>query len=695
MNLSVLRHWRSLLEPRRLAWALLAAWFAGLLVAAVQLDRWQGQIGRTLLQLQADEQFRARAGPREQVDPEWYRRKALALLAAMEQLRQDAWWTLFMPGSWHVFDDLEERLAARIEREFADIVLETLRRELLSRAGRLTGWPGPGQPPQCAAPQPAAGPRTPSNSPQDLPEFLALRDYLQALRPLDEAAQSWLQLQRPPDASSPAHLRRLVRYTLEAELPGPVSRSVALFGAARPAGGAPDATFAALQAAARCSLLKGTAAIDARLLASNDLLALEQALAERSTGLFDARRAEPFVPAVQRLRAVHALLRQQDALLARGDTAWMREGAPLPPAYEALLAQAAALSLLGPEAARQARDQSAAALAQFRRQFEALFARRGPPALAWDEAHARYVQSPERVALRQALDLLLQEPFMQLQGDGTLAPAPASFDQALAVADQRRRVRQELLPKFPESARPALARLVDQRLVLFAHDAAANAIRASLPQDPAAPFDVPAFRAQRDQVARVQELLLALGAPDLAQRLGTQQAAELSARLARAQQELQALPLFAHVTDFGWWRGEPAPLLKAMGVADAVALQNLLSQQYRQLDAMARQASQYLAAADGALAQDPVAQRWQQLADEVERYRAHLPDSSMLAMERYLLTLGPALQRDNCMEQLLSQLPPRHDDVVALRLTQMHNALAQRCTQLRAQAPSPPVAVTR
>jgi type VI secretion system protein ImpL len=273
---------------------------------------------------------------------------------------------------------------------------------------------------------------------------------------------------------------------------------------------------------------------------------------------------------------------------------------------------------------------------------------------------------------------------MQLRGDGTVAPAPASFEEALAVMETRRRLRREVLPALPDVARPAVARLVDARLALLAHDAAANAIRAALPQDARAHFDPFAFRAQRGKLAQVQAVLVTLGAPDLAQRLGTQQAAELGARLARAKEELRAMPLFsARAADFSWWRGEPAPLLRALGVADAGQLQNWLAGQFRQLEALSRQAEQFLTAADGSLVPDASAQDWQRLVREMDRYRAHLPDSSLLAMERYLLTVGPQLRRENCGELLLAQSPPRHGDEVALQLTLVHNALVQRCGQLR------------
>ena len=699
-------NWRSLFAPlrrlridaRQVAIALLAVWFFGLVGATVQLERWQAQLSRTLLQLAADKEFRARVSQRDEIDPQWYRRKALVLLAALEKVRRDTWWTLSIPGSWNRFDDLEERLAARMEREFADIVLDTLRRELFARGSRLTGAPlAPGgadlrTPVECAAPPVArsqSAPATAGQGAEGLPEFAALRDWLASLGELEGAVHAWQALHRQPGAEGITHLRRLVHYTLDADLPGPLTRSVELFNAMAQDETAPAAQLVtALQTAARCTLLQGSAALDARLLANNELLGLEQALVERSAGLFDLRRQEPPGPGLQRLAAVHALLQQQDALLARGNTAWMREGRlPIGPGQQALLQQAAGMTLLGSEVVDRLHAQSDAAFQKFRRQFDALFGRRGEPGLVWDAAHARYVFSPQRAALRDGLSRLLQEPRMQLRVDGSVAPAPASFEEALAVMDTRRRLRREVLPTLPDLARPSVARLVDARLALLAHDAAANAIRAAVPQDPRAHFDPYAFRAQREKLAQVQSVLVTLGAPDLAQRLGTQQAAEIGARLARASEELRAMPLFsARAADFSWWRGEPAPLLRALGVGDAGQLQQLLAGQYRQIETLSRQAEQFLAAADGSLPADPSVQDWQRLVREMDRWRGHLPDSSLSAMERYLLTVGPQLRRENCGELLMAQSPPRHEDEVAQQLTLVHNALVERCGQLRAGA---------
>ena len=120
---------------------LLASGPSASLVAACNSGSWRQELTRTLLQLNADAQFRARVQSREAVDPEWYRRKALALLSATERLQQRRRWTLFVPGSWRPFDDLEEQVQARLAREFGDIVVETMRRELYARASQLTGVP--------------------------------------------------------------------------------------------------------------------------------------------------------------------------------------------------------------------------------------------------------------------------------------------------------------------------------------------------------------------------------------------------------------------------------------------------------------------------------------------------------------------------------------------------------------------------
>ncbi|HEY0826006.1 MAG TPA: type VI secretion protein IcmF, partial [Ramlibacter sp.] len=404
--------------PVTLAYAVLALWAAGIAVAGYQLGAWRMELTRTLMQLNADAHFRARAQHREAVDPEWYRRKALALLSASERLHRDAMWTVFLPGSWQAFDSLEEQIHARVEREFSDIVVETLRRELYSRASRLTGVPlvrGTGDllmGADCQSPVPQALERKLTAAAEDLPEFVAVADYVVSVERLDEAVQSFLSLQY--SGGQAEQLRKLVAYTLGKELPGALAGAVRMFQVNDEVNIQPALMQSRLQWATRCALGKGMGALHTRLLNTNDLFALEQGLVERSTGLFDPPvRPVPFDRTLERYRAVHALLDDQHAMLARGRNGWMGHASlQLGPAYQHILKRIERTRLFGPETLHQLQNQSGASFAEFRRQFELAFGTGGEPGIVWLEGEKRFGLSPERAALRQGLDALLKTSFM-------------------------------------------------------------------------------------------------------------------------------------------------------------------------------------------------------------------------------------------------------------------------------------------
>lgn len=687
-----------------MAVALLVLWAAGLLLAALQLDAWRSELTRTLVQLNADAQFRTRlARHRDAVHPEWYRRKALSLMAAAEKLEDHHAWSIFIPGSWRMFDDLEERLAARFEEEFGDIVVETIRRELYARAGRLTGVATKAGTADllltgdCAAPAAKAAQRRLSAAAEDLPEYVALRDYLRELQVLDQAVQAFLALQRN-GLHDPQQLRQLVHYTLGAQLPGSLSRSMRLFRDPDEVSIQPVLMQTALQWSTRCTLFKGMGALYTRMLASNDLLTLEQALAQNSAGLFDATaRPAAFDRTLERYRAVLALLQDQESLLGQGRNAWMRGSTPrLGPAHDALLAQIEQTGLLGPQVLEQLQQQFASAFAGFRREFDAAFGGK-QPGLVWVESQQRFALSPERIALRGGLAALLQEPFMKEQD---LPPKAAliktALDKGLGLEDAtgwvaaRDRFVQASLPRFPAFAQAAVARVVDGRVAELVYQRAFRALKAAEPVDIAAPFDAAAFHSQGERVAEVRALLDRLGARGLSSRLWALHTEPLVKRLAAMQQEWEQLALYQpRAGDFAWWQGEAAPLWQAFGAADGAGVQRSLAEQITRLEALSLRAAPLLAAAGPALAADPQAQRWVKMTAELQRWRTRQPDSSLMALERYLLGVGSDLRRDNCAEKLAMHPLPRHDDEIAQRYLQLHTALVHRCTQLRAATPGP------
>lgn len=686
---------------------LLLAWALGLAVAAAQLGTWRQELSRTLVQLNADAQFRARAQHRDAVDPEWYRRKALSLLKATERLHRDTAWTLFVPGSWQVFDDLEEKVEARIGQEFGEIVVETIRRELHARASQLTGVPqvrGAGDlrlDADCRSPIPQTLDRKLGASAEDLPEFVAIADYVRAVESLDAAMQAFLSLQHA--GGQPEQLRKLVAYTLATELPGTLAHGVRLFHGPDEVNLQPALMQTRLQWATRCSLAKAMGALHVRLLQTNDLLVLEQGLAERSSGLFDARaRPAAFDRTLERYRAVHGLLEDQHKLLAKGRNEWMRSGSlQLGPAYQDLMDRIARTQLLGPDVVLQLHAQSRAAFADFRRQFETTFGGQRDPGIVWLEPEQRFGLSPQRTALRTGFGSLLQMSFMSEDGAtpaarartvGSLAAATA---EAQALAEARARFLAQTLPEFPGYTQPAVSRVVDARVSELVYQKAYRALKAGLPADARQPLDPAAFRQQREQVATVQAVLKETGGAALGDRLAATLDAELLRRFALLQEDWQAQPLYdARGSDFAWWQGDALATAQALGAADIAVTQASLARLAARLATLTQQSRALLALAGPALAQDPSAQRWQRLQQEMDRYRARQGDSSLLRLELYLAALGNDLRRDNCAERLAVLAPqPAHDDDVAQRHVQVHNALANRCLELRMQANAlPPVA---
>jgi type VI secretion system protein ImpL len=693
--------WRAI-RWTHVATALLGLWAAGLLVAAVQLGAWNQELVRTLLQIRADTAFRQRmAELHETIPRDWYRSKALGLLAASEKLQDDTHWMVFVPGSWRPFDDLRDRLAIRIEREFSEIAVETVRRELFHRASRLTGVAqdkasaellvGGG----CGLPPAPSGLDASAKALQQLPEFVAVQSHLEGIDQLDQALNAMVALQEP-SAADAENLRVLVQYTLGAELPGRLSRGAVYFrNGLRPADpGYAAVGFAHVKYAARCSLAKAMAALDARLFERNDLLAAETYLAQRASRFFaPGARPQPSADTVQGLHEVVAALNQQEALLAHRDYAWLQQGTPsLGPAHEGLLARVAAIGLLGPDAVEQVRRRSSQALQPFRDQFARTFSTGGEPALVWLPDRGRLALSPQRLALRDGLVALLQEPFMA-PAAGRPFPqsvvSPLSWDvqrleQVLALSDTRRRFVAESLPKFPQGVQGSISQIVNTQLAQTVQDATLEAMVPGGGGEAPASFDPAAYRTQRAQLAKVQALLAELGARGRGERLRSLLGQDLVDRLAVAEQALWHTPLYsARTHDFSWWQGEGSPILQAFGVADSLTLRHVLAQQFGQLQEYVGQAGALLAYADAAIAANPTVARWRGMLPELEQYHAGRADSSLLALERYLVALGPELNRANCVDRLSAAPAPAGADEFAQRHAHIHRALLARCAELR------------
>ncbi|MGJ7610811.1 MULTISPECIES: type VI secretion system protein [unclassified Variovorax] len=698
---------------RALRWTaivFLCGWGIGLVVATWQLHRHNGTLVSALSQLQHDAQYRMRAQQRgEPVPSAWYRNKALSLLAMNERLRTDGTYSFFMPGSWQVFDDLNERVIERIEREFGDIAVGTLRRELMARVSQLSGveqdeatgefivGASCGLPPSFRTLGDA--PRKNGLLVEDQPEFGALQRYLGSAEQLDTALQAVERL-RQPSTGNAEDLRVAVRYALGAELPADLGRNLRYFRQAAE-GRALSIPLAPVQAALRCALDKGTAQLDTRLFVGNELLVSEQALARLLPSLAGGGT---FARTTASYREVIAAIKDQEDLVASGKGGWMRQPVlVLGASYDRTIARIEQNRLLGQEPADAVRARAQDAFQKFRAEFNLRFGG-AQPGLVWQDKEGRFALASERIALRDALTALLAQPFMAAARDRDLPGAPggnlrsaaswdlARLDQALAIGDVRKRYMTEGMLAFPPAVRPGIESALNAHFAQLVVDQVAEAatgagdgLRAASGALTATDTQAAAYEASRQRLAKVQALLYEMGAGARADDLRAMMSRDALQRLEGVDEAFTQSELYAmRGRDFQGWRGERGPMLAAFGVSDAGSLAAYLGQQFSRTETLGKLADSYTAALDGAGAGSVLAQRWQAINRDLERYRLKNPNSSLLLLEQFLGTTGAEIDRDTCAAKLAGKAPAaRIGDYFADRHQQIYSALLARCYELQ------------
>ncbi|CAG4897655.1 type VI secretion system protein [Paraburkholderia saeva] len=695
---------------RALRWGgivLLGGWGIGLVAASWQLHYRNVELVAALGELHSVGQQRAMAAQHTQdLSPDWYRREALSLIAMNQRLAAETSSSFFMPGSWSLFDDLDRRVRDRFEQAFGDVAVTAIQRELLARVSQLTGVgrdPSSGQlitGDDCIAPEgmDSAQRQPGSLSVDDLPELRAMQRYVGSIDQLDATLRALQQLQRPDPRNAEA-LRLVVRYTLGAELQGNVSGSLPFF-YRDPDGGrsyAGDATtltgtgLAVLQQPVRCTFEKGTQRLDDRLFRNNALLVAERAVKDHLGNLSLAGTAGGDAGQMTAdYRSIVAGINAQQDLLAAGKGAWMRREQFSPgPVYERLFAQAAQNRLIGAEIVAQDRDRSGTAFQVFRSELVQRFG--GPDSgVVWLDKDGRYALAPGRVALRDGLTALLNQPFMAAPRDLALPVLPegavivwdrAQLDKALTLGDTRKRFLAEGLTGLPAAAQPAIGQALDMQFARLATDAVAAAATVTPVQgDP----DSASFDAANARLVRIKAMLAEMGANARIEDLDMLVSRDALAHLRAVDDALTQAELYATrpaATSDGV-RPPRSLLVAAFGVPDAAGLAPYLAQQSARALALGHEASFYLAALDATDLATPLAQRWQAINRDLERYQLKNPNSSLLNLEQFVQTVAAEQGDGGCMEKFAARPSASGgDDYFAQRHAQLYDKLLATCSR--------------
>lgn len=704
---SASQHMRRPAMNRIARWAMIgvpAVWLVGMGVASVQMNRQVEDITASLQKLDRDSRASIEASNSNVIDPARSRQRAMDALTNIERMDAARLRSVFMPGSWPWLDDLHARVHRRLEQGFADNAFDPMRRAIYRRASQLTGVPvDPASGNLIAGAScslPAQWNETAFAKPgnalniEDLPEFAATLQYVGQIEELDRVLRAMNRLKGTDDPASGEDLALVVRVLLGAELNGNATRTAELFRQAIK--GTPALPVTPLQEAASCSLNLAFKATYERLFANNGLLRSEQTIAQTASSLTGAQQ-EASDPAalVGAWQTLHDTLLRQEALLTSGKGAWMRRRTlQLGQAHDALLQKVQAVPLLGKDIAGDAQTLAENGFAKFLAAWEdTLNADRHShhmaSGLAWSDTSSSWAFSPARKGLLDALSELLAQPYMKINRLSRLPDVPAGatvtwnrarLDQALALAETRKRFQTELLTKFPVTLQGPVARLNDVALAEAARDLLSQAYIVS-----AADVQAPAPEADRMRALQLRAWLRELGGESVAESLSAVLAKDALSRLQFLDNAFARAEIFMpRDIAFRTWEGAKSPLIDAFGATDPASLAVYVSQQQAYIDAVGKDAEGLLQQLGTGYANNPMVARWQAIVADVSRYRLKSPTSSLMMLEQFILSGTAEVDVKNCMEKLSSRAGQRRAaDLFSDRMQVLQAGLYTRCREIK------------
>ncbi|MDN2710541.1 type VI secretion system protein [Janthinobacterium sp. SUN118] len=702
-----LAYWSALLLP--------ALWALGLIVSSFQLHRLAGEMIVYLDALNGDDRAslqsgRAAAGwtaaaggaPNAQRSQQ----RAVDALLNIEQLGEAHFSSLFMPGSWPIFDDLHDRVQQRLEQGFADNAFEALRRAAFAQLSQLTGVP---RDPatgsliagaQCTLParwhEQAGVPAPSALNLEDLPHYLAMLQYLARMDELDRVVSAMLRLKGPSSVpASGDDLALVVRVLLGTELNGTPARTAALF--REVAQNVPSLAIEPMQEAARCSLHLASGAMYRRLFDENGLLRAEQAVAASTGGLFDGvQRSSDLDTQLRQWQTLRAALDAQQSQLMVGKGGWMHQSnLNLGAAHDAMLERIGANSLLGKVGAQDSRQLATQGFGRFVMAWDATLAAPNPvdaggPGLAWAGATASWAFTPERKALHEAVSALMAPPYMRAETPVRLPDVPAGatirwdkaqLERAASLAEARKAFQAGPYTRLPSRLQQPASALVDQALAGSVHGALAQALTIAAAELPSAASD-----ADYASVLRVRARLEEMGARQAVAEVDTALARDAMSRLRRLDEVFTAGEVFVpRDRAFQGWKGEKGALVEAFAAGDGAGLNAYLAQQQEFIEILGKQVEGVLTQLSGAAASQPLVARWQAILADLRRYRLKSPTSSLLAVEQFILNGSADIDLANCADKLGARMAQRRGaDVFAERLHGLQSGLLARCRELSA-----------
>ncbi|MFL9937168.1 type VI secretion protein IcmF, partial [Paraburkholderia sp. RL18-103-BIB-C] len=204
--------------------------------------------------------------------------------------------------------------------------------------------------------------------------------------------------------------------------------------------------------------------------------------------------------------------------------------------------------------------------------------------IVWTEKGALYDVSPECLALRDGLAKLLNQPFMVAPrglsmpalADGSVVTSDrVQLDQALALANVRKRFLAEGLVNLPEAVQPSVEQAVDAQFARLISDRVAAAAAVTPPQGEP---DSASFDAARLRLVKIRAALVDMAASTQIDDLDTLVSRDALAHLRLVDDALNRSELYSTRPTASSGSGAHGTMLAAFGINDVGSLGAYLDQ---------------------------------------------------------------------------------------------------------------------
>lgn len=683
---------------------LVTAWLGGIGFAALRINYVANDLVGVINQFNQESRDALRRGREETFDLEKSRARALRALRILDQLDAGALWAVTMPGSWSMVDDLNLRVQRRIADGFAQTAFDPIRLSLNSAIAEMTGAsldPTTGSlvpSAICSLPKNWAEKMAASNQKaidfEELSEFALMQQYVARAEELQRAMAAFNRLTDRAQPASGDDLRYLVKVLLGVELNGNIGQIAAIFRSSVSSNEVLDT--AALRQATSCTFGLIFDGFTNGLLANNNVLMAEsqypellaQVISEPTSG-FNGTLG------IQAWENLAVLMRDEAALLQPGKGAWIQRRAPqFGVSFDKFIQRVRGIELIGSEAVDAALKRLGTSFTQFLTDWDAIYQEASSSAvsgLVWDEKEGRWAFSPERLALQDALNKMLAQPYLknntprkltEVSRNGSVTWERQRLDQALAFADVKRSFDTDLLLKFPAPMQASVSNFVHGALAAKVIESTSQAMSPSV----RGPGQIVVQEAEQTRLSRLVALFNDLGATDAATTLNGIISRDALARLKLLDDSLTQANLFVpRDPEFKAWTGSGSPVAMAFEATDAAGLSAYVAQQVAFIESAAKDAELLLQVLSGLQANHPLVQRWVALSTDVARNKLKSPTSSLGALTQFVLAAGADMDTSNCSERLAKAASGRRSfDVFSDRLQALQSGLMTRCQALKA-----------